>query len=215
MDDLAEAFTDVMNTDWANESRDWGVDHAVVSMYNQSDHHWWTARIEESWVYRYYTGDIDLDKITSMVFGTGHKDQTKKWLESDAFVNNITSIEGVEVRSLEQYGDTYFLTFESDTFSGDEFNRTLFRISEALNHHRTDKEREVFLHYVVYAENGTAMKSNRWGSGLSSFWHEGKLTRNEYRLGLVDDEFDATQIPDGIGSMLTRIEPFPADGPDE
>lgn len=215
MDDFIKAYTATLETDWANENKDWGVDHAVISLYNEGDHHWWTIRIEESWAYRYYTKDVDLQWVTQNVYRTTHNPNETAYLDMKAFRQNISDISGVRnVRSLEQYDSTYFLGIELAETSGDAYNQTIFEISEALWHARAN-DIPVKLQYVAYAENGTAMVSNRFGSGWSDLWHRDEITEETYRLALVNTEFEATQIPDGIGSMLTRITPFPAKGPGE
>ncbi|MEF8839164.1 MAG: hypothetical protein V5A18_06625, partial [Haloarculaceae archaeon] len=76
--DMANAFTDAMTPVWEDESSELGIDHAVVQLYNETDYHWFTYRIEESWAYRYHTGDIDISKITSMIARTSHDGKTEE-----------------------------------------------------------------------------------------------------------------------------------------
>ncbi|MEF8854670.1 MAG: hypothetical protein V5A24_04145 [Haloarculaceae archaeon] len=214
--DMANAFTDAMTPVWEDESSELGIDHAVVQLYNETDYHWFTYRIEESWAYRYHTGDIDISKITSMILGTDHKiGNTGDFLDTTRFRQYVSGLDGVEVRSLEQYGSTYFMALEMDDYAGEDYNQTIFEISEALHQDRNTMGKVVYLHYVVYAENGTAVTSNRWNTGLAYHWREGDITESNYRASLVWNNYDATQIPGGIGSMLTRIQPFPAEGPGE
>ena len=156
------------------------------------------------------------NEYSSRISSSQHKvRETTEILDRDAFRKNVSGMDGVEIRALEQYGRMYFATLEMDDFAGDDYNRTLFDISEAFYDHQHVPEAFPVLDYVIYAENGTAVISDTITTTDADLWHDGELTEKYYRYTLVAGNYDATQIPGGIGSMLTRIQPFPAEGPGE
>jgi len=214
--EIGQAFADTMEPVWEGDIADVGIDHAVVKLYNETDYHWFTMRVEESWAYRYHTGDMSGNVYSSLISSSQHKiGDTTELLDMDAFRTNVSGMEGIEIRSLEQYGRIYFATLEMDDFSGDEYNQTLFEISEAFYDDQHVPEALPVLDYVIYAENGTAVISDTITTTDADLWHDGELTDKYYRYTLVAGNYDATQIPGGIDSMLTRIQPFPAEGPGE
>lgn len=210
-DDFAEAFTDLLRGDWANDSISYGIDHAVIRLYDQDSSLFWTVRIEESWAYRYFVGDITLSKFTSFVSDSGHNHPT--WINNQMYKHNISNLDDVDFVSIEQYGSTYFLVIRTSRFTGQQYRELVFNLSEAMISSKKDQSQILYLQYVIRAENGSAVVVNQINTGLGDFWREGELSLEEYKQNLIYHTFPATEIPGGIGSMTTRRNPFPARTP--